>query len=353
VAIHQVLVSAAFGDAITDEAIGMSRLLGQRSESRVFARHRDPVVKSVRPLDELAASASTPEDVLILHTSIGDSDVFDLLRGRRERLVLRYHNITPSRFFRAFDPELAAKLELGRRQVAELKDRVVLALADSTFNADDLTRLGYERIVVLPLLVDLNRLKSTRPRQPRVAIPATGREPVILFVGRLAPNKAQHLLIQAFHILATYLRPDAQLILAGGGDEAYVAALSRFIRELALPGVTLTGKLDTAELVALYRRADVFLCLSAHEGFCVPLLEAMAFDVPIVASTATAVGETLGGAGIRLEEPRPALAAEAVRTVLGNSDLRRRLVERGRRRLRDFAPQKIGSRLMASLAEVG
>ncbi len=163
---------------------------------------------------------------------------------------------------------------------------------------------------------------------------------MLLFVGRVAPNKGHVSLLQAFHVLKTYRCFDARLWVVGGQSLArYSWELEQYRRELGLVDAYFAGPISTAGLAFAYRRADVLVCLSEHEGFCVPLVEAMAFDVPIVALARTAVPETLGGAGLLLDDPNPELVAEAVGRVIGDPSLRRTLVDRGRRRLAELNPQ--------------
>jgi glycosyltransferase involved in cell wall biosynthesis len=350
VEIHQVLVAASYGDAITNEALLLRRFLLELGPSDIFTFYEsDRKLPGVRRLSEYERlrSAKSGDNVLLVHASIGQPDVLSFLMSRRERLFLRYHNITPPEFFERFDPTFAEELRLGREELRLLRPRVSLALAVSSFNAADLCALGYENAEVAPLVVDPLSLTRTPSEEPPGGLPAPGAGPVVLFVGRIAPNKAQHQLLQAFHVLKTYRRPDAHLFLVGSvRHPLYQLALNRFVGQLALTDVHFTGQVTDPQLAAIYRRADVFLCLSAHEGFCVPLLEAMAFDVPVVAWDATAVADTVGDAAFLLDSPRPALAAEAAARVLADEGLRTTLRERGRARLAAVDPQRAAQGLM-------
>jgi glycosyltransferase involved in cell wall biosynthesis len=336
--VHQVLVAAGTGDAITNEALRLREELRTRGGSEIYAYHRDPRLDGVLPLDAMGPPSG--DSLLVAHSSIGEKAVFDFLSGRPEPLVVRYHNITPAEFFEPYDPGFARLLRLGREELVELRSRVRKAVAVSEFNKKELLTAGYARTAVVPLVTDTAALAATPVVQEPIWLPSRGEGPLVLFVGRIAPNKAQHRLIQAFHVLKTYLRQDAQMCLVGGrGVAGYSNALERYVRELALRDLTLTGAISQAELAAVYRRADVFLSLSEHEGFCAPLLEAMAFDVPIVALDRGAVAETLGRAGVLLDDGGAAVAAEAVHQVLENSELASHLVEAGRRRVLQFRPE--------------
>jgi glycosyltransferase involved in cell wall biosynthesis len=290
----------------------------------------------------------------LFHSSIGEPDIQAFLESRSERLVIRYHNITPPSFFEPFDPEFARLLGIGRADLAALRGRTALAIGDSKFNEQELRDLGFKHTAAVPVLSSLRDLLSVKPVLPRtVPLPRRHTDPMILFVGRIVPNKNQAALIQTFHVIKTYLEHDAYLGLVGGTSSArYRNLIDRYIKELALPDVTLAGAIPTAELATFYRRAGVFLCLSLHEGFCVPLMEAMAFDVPIVALDTSAVAETLGGAGLLLPEYSPTLAAEAVMSVLTDRSLRQELVQRGRHRLAELNPERSGAMFVEHLREV-
>jgi glycosyltransferase involved in cell wall biosynthesis len=343
--IDQVLVGASPGDAITNDAFELRALLRDFGPSDIYARYYDAsLAAEVHPLDAYQGRVEAgDDDVLCYHASIGEPDVMAFLRGRSERLVVVYHNISPAEGFRAYDPALAGLLDGGRLELAELAERTQLALADSEYNAAELRALGYRDVRVSPLVIDVGRLRSVPPH------PGTARHleeavegPVALFVGQLLPHKRPDLLIEAFHVLVTYLVPDAHLVLVGPGRlPVYRQAIETFAQELNLAQVWVTGSISDAELVAFYRRADAFVTASEHEGFCVPLVEAMAFEVPIVAREHAAIPETLGGAGIVLPpEDDPLLLAEAMAAVVTDPALADALRARGRARLEAFSPER-------------
>ncbi len=351
---HQILVSASPGDAITNAALELRSLLRRVTRSHIFARYIDPALGGdIFSLESYPGrpGAATGENVLLYHASIGELSVASFLLGRPERIVLVYHNISPADSFRSYDPVFAGLLEDGRRQLAEMADRVTLALAVSAYNADELEALGYDDVRVAPLIVETNRLRSISP-DPDMARELERREgPLVLFVGQLLPHKRPDLLLQAYHVLITYLVPDAHLVLAGASRlEPYRGALEWFIRELNLLNATLVGPVSLQALVALYRRADVFVTLSEHEGFCVPLLEAMAFGVPVVARAHAAVPETLGDGGLLLpSDDGPLLAAEAMAAVLSDTRLSDRLISCGKKRLSDFNPDAARATFLSHL----
>lgn len=357
----QVLVSASPGDAVTNEALALRPALRLLGESDIIARYYDPsFTGDVLALDEYerrapAGGPGAGDDVLVVHGSIGEPDVAAFLAGRPERLVLRYHNISPSAPFRPYDPAFADLLDQGRREIAALRPRVALALADSTFNAADLEAMGYEDVRVSPLVVDpaeLCKLDSHHPTAEHLRTQVEG--PVLLYVGQLLPHKRPDLLVQAFHVLATYIDPDAQLILVGPARlPAYRDAVQHLVHELSLPNAWVAGPVSPKALAAFYRRADAFVTASEHEGFCVPLLEAMAFDLPVGARAAGAIPETAGDAALVLPlDAGPLLLGEAMDALLHDDGLRNGLVERGRDRVATFGPEQATATFVGHLEEL-
>lgn len=359
-ATHQVLVSASPGDAVTNEALALRRALRTVGDSEIFARYYDPsLAGDVLPLADYArrapSGAASGDDLLVVHASIGEPDVAAFLAARPERLVLVYHNISPAGPFRPYDPAFADLLEDGRRDLAELAPRVTLALADSAYNAADLEGLGYADVRVSPLVVDAAALTRVEPDPATVNHLATEIDgPVLLYVGQLLPHKRPDLLVQAFHVLTTYLEPDARLVLVGPARlPGYARAIQHYVHELSLPGAWVAGPVPDAALAAFYRRADAFVTASGHEGFCVPVLEAMAFGVPVVARSCGAIPETAGEAALLLPPGEdPLLLAEAMATVLADECLRGALIERGRARLASFDPERSAATFLGHLAEV-
>lgn len=355
---HQVLVSASPGDAVTTSALELQSLLSLVGPSRIYARYYAPELAGrVLPISEYRQRPDQDrDDLLVFHASIGDDDVAAFMAERTERLVVVYHNISPAEPFRPFDPGFADLLDSGRAQLAALRDRTTLALADSEFNARELEALGFADVRVSPLVVDLAALLATEPD------PATEHHltnviegPVFVYVGQLLPHKRPDLLLQAFYVLTTFLLPEAKVILVGPSRlKRYQQIVQHFVRELGLaPSAWLTGYVTTGQLAAFYRRADVFVTASEHEGFCVPLLEAMAFDLPVVARSRAAVPETLGDAGLLLPpEDDPVLMAEAMAAVATDGALARELTGRGRRRLDRFDPERAGAAMLGHVLSV-
>lgn len=355
---HQVLVSASPGDAVSAHAFELRSLLRRLGPSEIFVRHRHAeLAEEVHYLERYGDFVAPPagDDVLIYHVSIGDPEIFGFVSRRPERLVLVYHNISPAEAFAPYAPWFAGLLDEGRRELAALRDRVTLALAVSRFNADELSALGYRDVRVTPLIFDpaaLLDVPSDRHTANHLRERVDG--PVLLFVGQILPHKRPDFLVQAFHALVTYLRPDAHLIMVGNARlPAFSAALQRQIVELGLHRAWITGRVTATSLRSFYDRADVFVTASEHEGFCVPLLEAMTFDLPVVARAAAAVPETLGDGGLLLDPADgPLVLAEVWDQLLGDPGLREALVARGRRRLGDFDADGARRAALEALASV-
>jgi glycosyltransferase involved in cell wall biosynthesis len=261
------------------------------------------------------------------------------LRERPEPTFVNYHNVTPARFFDAWSFETAAGLAAGRTQLEALARSAVAGIAVSLYNEAELVEAGYRTTAVAPVLIDLEELSAQATGDAGADVEAVRGEGLsVLFVGRITPNKAQHDLIKALAVYRRLYDPRARLHLVGGvAAPRYQTALEGFVAALGLEeAVTLTGAVPAGVLAAHYRNADVFVCLSEHEGFCVPLLEAMHHGLPVIAYAAAAVPETLAGAGVLLTDKSPATVAAAIHAVVSNAGVRDALVAAGRTRLEDF-----------------
>ena len=356
--INQVLVSASPGDAITNHAFELRAVLRRICDSEIYARYYDPALgNEVLPLHwfDRNRDVDLDADLILFHASIGEPDVLSFLMERPERLVVVYHNISPAATFREFDPAFAGLLESGRQELVDLAGRTTMVLADSEYNAAEVRALGYKDVRVSPLIIDFDRLLKAEPDWDTANHLRTQIDgPVILYVGQLLPHKRPDLLIKAYHVLVTYLMPDAHLIMVGAGRlPKYSETLQLLTSELNLPRAWITGKVTEGQLAAFYNKADVFATASEHEGFCVPLVEAMACDVPVVARRFAAIPETVGAAGLLLPDTDdPALFAEALCEMLSNDDRRDTFVKAGRRRLEAFDPDRARAIFLSHLEDL-
>jgi len=353
--VHQFLATFAGRDAIGMHTLRLRNLLRAAGyESDIYALDIHDEVKS-----DAYSSASFRERVpasrdawILYHFSIG-SQLLDDVRALGVPIALDYHNITEAKYFWRWEPRAAARMLEGRRQLADFAPDARFALADSAFNERELTDLGCERTAVAPILLDFADYNSgadpallARRRHEREHGGAQW-----LGVGRIAPNKCQHDVLAAFAAYRRIHDPRAQLTLVGGQSAGeYWRALHRMAHDLGVgDAVSFTDVVTHAELIAYYQTSDVYLCLSEHEGFNVPVLEAMHFDVPVVAYAAAAVPGTVGDAGILLTDKDPLVVASAVERVRSDAALRSRLVAAGRERVEHFSIARTGPQLIDDL----
>lgn len=273
-----------------------------------------------------------PDDILLYHASI-NSELGEIFRRSDRKQVLIYHNITPAEYFLDYDVFTYLECRKGRRELKNFIPTCDLALADSTFNAEELRSLGFPRVEILPFPFNRSRLEGPADS----AILRRYEEdsiPTILFVGRLAPNKKQEDILSVFSFLQTIYHPDARLVLLGPDNTPkYSDFLKSHIKKLGLRNVTITGKVAPEELRAYYRTADVFLCLSEHEGFGVPLLESLYYHIPVIAYAAGAIPETLDGSGVLLTRKEPIQVASLLNRILTDNDLKTALIQTQDQRL--------------------
>jgi len=334
--------------AVGSHVIEVQRLvredLGLASE--VFAEHVRGPGGARRHTDYGRAVPARPGDVLVYQMAIG-SVVADFVAARPETLVVNSHNITPARFLQPWDPGVTHGVAWGQDQLRQLAGRAALGVAVSSFNRADLVAAGFARTAVVPVLVDVGRASGDSDPAVEDRLRATKGGTDWLFVGRISPNKCQHDVVRAFAAYRRLYDGAARLWLVGSPASAsYQDALERMVDDLGLgPAVTFTGSLSQAAVVAHYRAADVFVCLSEHEGFCVPLLEAWWHRLPVVAFAAAAVPETLDDAGLLLADKGPARVAASVARVASDEPLRRALVARGSDRLDEFSLPRTRARL--------
>lgn len=289
-----------------------------------------------------------PGDVLVYHTAIG-SPVSDFVEQRRERLVVDHHNITPVSFFAPWEPAVAHALAWGRAQLAALSARAELGIADSTYNESELRDAGYRRTTVAPILFDFSQFQRDVDPSHLVV-----DRPVWLFVGRIAPNKRHEDLIKSFAVFRRVYDDRALLRIVGASaSDAYVDALRRLVSALQLDDdIVFTGPVPDDELTCHYLAADVYVSVSEHEGFCVPVLEAMHNRLPVVAFGATAVTETLGAGGVCLRSKDVGTVAAAVHRVLTDDALRAALTVAAREQLARFALPETRRRMTEALTSL-
>jgi glycosyltransferase involved in cell wall biosynthesis len=351
--IDQVIPSLASRDAIGGHVVQLRDLLRSRGfESDIFYGNATPDrLDWGLPVSRIGDRPSAGR-VLLYQLSIG-SGVADIFRQRGERKFVNYHNITPADLLEAWVPAVGEEVRWGRAQLRDLAPVTEFAIADSVYNEKELQVAGYRSTTTVPLLVDLEGFAGSP--DPVLAARLAGQKERggadLLFVGKVSPHKGQHDLVKT---LAAYRRlydPNARLHLVGGAiSEEYQTALERFIAELGLTdAVEIAGSVTHEELIAYYAGADAFVCLSNHEGFCVPLIESMYHRLPIVAYTNTAVPETVQSAGLVLPNKEPVRVAAAIDRVVTDPALRSVLAQAASERVGAFALPRVRAGFASAL----
>ena len=326
-AIHQFHSGTAQGDAITQQMLelqGHLRRMGHASE--IFAEHITEGLRDrILPIGGYAGSSA---NLLLMHHSLG-YPMFDEVIGRPDDVVAVYHNVTPERYFS--DPVFRDALRLGREQLSLLAVRAAVGVAASNFNRREMLAVGFRRVEVLPVRTDYSEFVPSSREPGR-------RSTDWLYVGRIVGNKCQHELVRAFAVYVDNFEDgDARLVLVGDTVHAdYVEVVKEEARRLGVGDrVVMLGKVSDRQLRSAFLGAGVFVSLSEHEGFGVPILEAMAARIPVVGYAAAAVPETMGGAGILLRTKEPEVVAATVQALRTDPDLQRKLVARQDVRVRD------------------
>jgi glycosyltransferase involved in cell wall biosynthesis len=339
--IDQFVPSFARHDAIGNHVVQLQRLLmGAGYESEIFYEYLDPRLDQAARHYSECSSVADPDRLILYHAST-DTAMTDWLISAGiggQKIAVDYHNITPAEYFSAWEPIAARSMELARRQLTSLAPHVSAAVADSAYNAVELADFGIDGAVSCPILMDLEEYHST-PDMELSGRLSSGGGPLWLFVGRIAPNKCQHDVIAAFAAYRRLYAPASRLALVGGATSGrYQDALEKMVADLGLTGaVDFPGSAPFPELLAYFHRADVFVCLSEHEGFCVPVIEAMELGLPVVAYAATAVTETVADAGVLLDDKDPLAVAAAVDDLLSDPPRRTSVIDAGRARAATFS----------------
>jgi len=353
VTVNQWVPAAHRGDAIGDSARRVRDLVrAQGHDSEIYALSIDDDMRDeVRPFDHADARTG---DLTIFHFAVPSpmTEAFaSLPRGR----VLQYHNITPAHFFAPYDPGVFRIAVLGRRELASLAGRTDLALGDSEYNRRELEALGFGRTGVMPIAVDTARLTDA-PRHPALEAVLGDGLTNFLFVGRIVPNKRIEDIVRLAEQFKRYTDARYRFIFVGRTDGVpryYATVRALVARYEMLPDrFWFTGAVSDWELAAFYRHASVYLSMSEHEGFCVPLVEAMASGVPVMAYASSAVPETLGGAGVTFTPKDMEYAAELLGQLAFDPAIRERIIEGQYRRLAAFNDDHLRARLAQLLTDV-
>jgi len=350
--VHQFATSLSYGDAISDEMIeiqGVLREKGYRSE--IFTRFFDPRMAGQRRDYRDYRKLSSPENVIIFHLSIG-SPVSKMFFRVPDKKIMIYHNITPHDFFVDSHRILTRECYKGRLELKLFVNKVELALGDSEFNRRELEAAGYSRTGVLPILMDFSKFEGKGdPVWQRLL---AEDKATLLFVGRAIPNKKFEDVIKVYYFYKKYFNPESRLILAGEyrGTERYLAGLQELVHRLSLQDVHFTGHIEFPELLACFEVADVYLSLSEHEGFGVPILEAFSKRIPVIGYKAGAIAETMNGGGVLLLEKDFFRIAALIDVLQRNDGLRQAIIEGQLQALEKYSHKNVSRILLDYLREV-
>lgn len=332
-ALHQILNGYAEGDAISTCARVLrdaARAWGAEAELFAPVAHIAPAARGeCRPLETYAGR---PGDVVLHHYSIASPAVDAFLRSPARRILV-YHNITPANYFAGFDDALAARLADARARLSSIVREVDANWAVSEFNAAELREAGAPRVAVFPLVFDPAPLDA--PEDPDVRIRFKTRLTTFITVGRIAPNKRVETLIEAFYWYHHTLNPYSRLVIVGSERSCpkYHAMLRMLAGDFDLPNVCFEGFASPRGLPTYYRCADAFVSTSDHEGYCLPLLEAMHCGIPVIAHAIGGMPEAMSGAGVLYRDLKPAELAVVMARVTGDPQVRAQVLESQQQRL--------------------
>ena len=333
----------AQGDAVGSHAMWIKEHLRSRGcQSEIFVGDENSATSQESfNLDEVDRHIHSRDDTLLLYHVAQASPCADFLATRQEPLGLIFHNFTPPELLIRWDPDTAFEILNAQDQLVELVGKSQFAICDSHFNSEDLKGFGNIKSFVIPLPLREITNDKAEAEEP----------PIVLFVGRVAPNKGIHDLIAAIAVL-NQVFPDVRLRIVGSSTvELYDGALEGLTTALGLTDVvTVTGWVSQDQLELEYQKASIFCTLSDHEGFGVPILEAMARGIPVVAYDTTAVGETVGEAGLLLSSKAPTVVAAALERVLSDTELFDRLADCGHSRSKDFSSALVADALDRALS---
>ena len=342
--IHQLVHTLSYGDAISGEVLALRRALRDLGvESEIYSLHTHPKLEGEsRSIEDFPKNDSAAQ--VILHYSLG-SPLNDLYREiRSDSKTLIYHNLTPAKWFSGINPRITSDIRQGEAELPELLALSTRIIADSTFNADEIREKGFEADV-LPLPIDPERW-SMKANEGIVDLVRNTPGPHLLHVGRLAPNKCIEDIIRAFYFFRNHISKNARLWLVGIDidTELYSFSLKHMVHQLGLSeAVEFPGCMADSEVRALYENADLYLCMSEHEGFCLPVIEAMHFGLPVIAYHSSALPETISEGGVLVKKKDPAFLAALFAQILSSQEMQNALIVAGKKRVKQLSYSKFAS----------
>ncbi len=351
--IVQLLPTISFGDAVGNDARAIEEILKEQGyDTRIYAENIDGRLPAgtasyVRDMPHLGN-----DDVILYHGSTG-TELNYTLPSYGGRKVMIYHNITPPHFFSKYSWQSEQLTQTGLEGMRYLSDKLNYCIADSEFNKCCLIEMGYTcEIDICPILIPFSDYDK-KPNSKVMARYQNDGYTNLLFVGRIAPNKKQEDVIRAFCCYQKRYNQKSRLFLVGSGDGPYYERLKKYVSLLGLEDcVIFPGHIRFDEVLAYYHLADVFLCMSEHEGFCVPLVEAMYFKIPIIAYDSSAISDTLGKGGILLDEKTPEVVSGVINRLLADSTLKGYILSKQEEQLHRFSHKAVKAELLKCLEKV-
>ncbi len=347
--IFQLVPSLHFGDAVGNDIIAIDRVLKKNGyKSYVFALIIDKKMASFgEPFEKMPVVSE--DDIIIYHMAVVNP-MAEFVKSQRCIRVLRYHNITPPEFFYPYSSAATQACQEGLRQTKALYRDFDYCICDSEFNANDLRSYGYTcPIITIPIVIPFDDYRIDVDQN--VYDRFNDGKKNILFVGRFAPNKKWEDVIGSFVLYKKYWNSNCRLIMVGKYDEndLYYQRLTDYIDRIGNEDIVITGHIGFKGILACYKAADLFLCLSEHEGFCVPIVEAMLFHKPIIGYGACAVPETMGTGTMVVHEKNLLQIAALIEYIFSNEDFRKDLIRRQDERLRDFEHDRIAAKFLETI----
>ena len=330
--IDQVLPVLIHNDAIGDEVRNLRDILKKLGyNSNIYTRVTTEETISYTYLDK------SIERIIIYHYSTWDETIEYILKLPCKKIFV-YHNITPHYFYNDCNINTASALKKAREKLPELRDKFDFVITKSNYSAQELIENGYKNVYILPYVIDFNRY---RIKYSEIPVPKNIKYK-ILYVGRVAPHKKVDELIKIFYFYCKNISTDSFLSIVGDYTdvEPYNKKLRRMISYLKLENVFFAGNSDLKTVSAYYNWADIFVIMSRHEGFCIPIVESMYFGLPVIAYNSSAIPETLGGTGILINNNNYPEIAEIIKECIDNKELKNKIINKQKERLKDFSYTK-------------
>jgi len=293
-----------------------------------------------------------PQDIVVYHLCQKHyiNEIIDKMICKK---ILIYHNMTPGYYYSEYLPEFSKHLDKSTDAMKAMNSCFDWCIADSEFNKQQLIEFGYNEEIISVIPIPLEFSDFNQPPDEKTVEKYSNGYTNILFVGRIAPNKKFEDIIRIFAYYKKHMNKKSRLILVGGSSsKKYLYKLKEYVKILETDDIEFTGKIPFGEILAYYSVADIFLCMSEHEGFCVPLVEAMLFDIPIIAYESTAIPYTLSGSGVLVDDKDPALISKIIDIIVTDETVRHEIIKGQQERLEFFNSEKVSCQVLKIIDKV-